>query len=214
MYRHFFKRFSDITVSLLGLIILSPILLILAIAVKIDSRGPVVFKQERIGLHGKIFNIYKFRSMCVGAEKTGSGVYSEKGDARVTRVGKFLRATSADELLQLVNILKGDMSLIGPRPPLTYHPWKYEEYTEEQKKMFNIRPGITGWAQVNGRKAVEWHKRIEMNVWYVENLSFKLDFKIFFMTIFKVFANADNVNTGKTLEKTAEKSEIKESVTK
>ena len=91
---------------------------------------------------------------------------------------------------------------------------EYEEYTEEQKKMFNIRPGITGWAQVNGRKAVEWHKRIEMNVWYVENLSFKLDFKIFFMTIFKVFANADNVNTGKTLEKTAEKSEIKESVTK
>lgn len=214
MYRHFFKRFSDITVSLLGLIILSPILLILAVAVKIDSRGPVVFKQERIGLRGKVFNIYKFRSMCVGAEKTGSGVYSEKGDARVTRVGKFLRATSADELLQLVNILKGDMSLIGPRPPLTYHPWKFEEYTDEQKKMFDVRPGITGWAQVNGRKAVEWHKRIEMNVWYVENISFKLDFKIFFMTIFKVFANADNVNTGKTLEQTAEKSEIKESVTK
>ena len=199
MYKHFFKRFMDIVISLLALIVLSPLLLILAIAVKIDSPGPVVFKQQRIGRKGKVFNIYKFRSMCVGAEKIGSGVYSGKGDKRVTKVGNFLRKTSADELLQLVNILKGDMSLIGPRPPLTYHPWPYEQYTEEQKRMFEVRPGITGWAQVNGRKEVEWHKRIELNVWYVEHLSFWLDIKIFFMTIFKVFSNADNENTGATV---------------
>lgn len=189
----------DIVISLLALIMLSPLLLILAIAVKIDSPGPVVFKQQRIGRKGKVFNIYKFRSMCVGAEQTGSGVYSGKGDKRVTKVGNFLRKTSADELLQLVNILKGDMSLIGPRPPLTYHPWPYEQYTEEQKRMFEVRPGITGWAQVNGRKEVEWHKRIELNVWYVDHLSFRLDIKIFFMTIFKVFSNADNENTGATV---------------
>ena len=199
MYKHFFKRFMDIVISLLALIVLSPLLLILAIAVKIDSPGPVVFKQQRIGRKGKVFNIYKFRSMCVGAEKIGSRVYSGKGDKRVTKVGNFLRKTSADELLQLVNILKGDMSLIGPRPPLTYHPWPYEQYTEEQKRMFEVRPGITGWAQVNGRKEVEWHKRIELNVWYVDHLSFRLDIKIFFMTIFKVFSNADNENTGATV---------------
>ncbi len=201
MYRQFFKRFIDVTLSLVGLIIASPILLIIAIAIKLESEGPVVFKQERLGLNGKVFNIYKFRSMCVNAEKTGSGVYSGKGDPRVTKVGRFLRATSADELMQLVNILKGDMSIIGPRPPLTYHPWNIEDYNEFQLHMFDVRPGITGWAQVNGRKEVEWHKRIELNVWYVENLSFLLDLKIFFMTIFKVFANADNVNTGETVAK-------------
>ena len=201
MYRYFLKRAIDIVLSLLILVILSPILLLIAIAIKLDSKGPVVFKQQRIGYKGKVFNIYKFRSMCVGAEKTGTGVYSGKNDARVTRVGRFLRASSADELIQAVNILKGDMSFIGPRPPLTYHPWPIEEYSEEQLKMFDARPGITGWAQVNGRKAVEWNRRIELNVWYVENMSFLLDMKIFFMTFFKVFTNADNENTGATVVK-------------
>ena len=200
MYKYFFKRFIDILFSALLLIITSPILLILAIAVKIDSKGPIIFKQERLGKKGRVFKIYKFRSMCVGAEKTGSGVYSGKGDARVTRVGKLLRATSLDELPQLVNVLKGDMSFIGPRPPLTYHPWPLNEYTEEQKRMFEARPGITGWAQVNGRKEVEWNKRIELNVWYVEHLSFWLDIKICFMTVFKVFTNANNENTGATVQ--------------
>ncbi len=199
MYKHFFKRFFDILFSLLILLLLSPVFLMAAIAIKLDSRGPVIFKQERIGRKGKVFRIYKFRSMCVNAEHTGSGVYSEKGDARVTRVGKFLRASSIDELPQAVNILKGDMSFIGPRPPLTYHPWPIEEYTEEQKRMFDARPGITGWAQVNGRKAVEWHKRIKLNVWYVEHLSLWLDIKIFFMTFFKVLSNADNENVGATV---------------
>lgn len=218
MYRHFFKRFFDIVLSLLVLVILSPVFLITAIAIKIDSKGPVLFKQERLGKGGRVFRIYKFRSMCVNAEHTGSGVYSGKGDARVTRVGRIIRATSIDELPQAVNILKGDMSFIGPRPPLTYHPWPIEEYTDEQRKMFNVRPGITGWAQINGRKAVEWHDRIKLSVFYVEHLTMWLDIKIFFLTFFKVFTNADNENTGATVtipataEKEAEAS-VEEDVT-
>lgn len=137
--------------------------------------------------------------MCMGAEHTGSGVYSGKNDFRVTRVGKFIRATSIDELPQLFNILRGDMSLIGPRPPLTYHPWTIDKYTDEQLHMFDVRPGITGWAQVNGRKGVEWNKRIELNVWYVRNLSFVLDLKIFFLTFVKVLKNEDNENVEKTV---------------
>lgn len=201
MYRYFFKRFFDIVVSLIAIIVFSLPMLLIAIAIKADSKGPVIFKQERIGKKGKIFKIYKFRSMCVGAEKTGSGVYSGKGDARVTRVGRFLRATSLDELPQFFNLLKGDMSFIGPRPPLTYHPWTIDKYDDEQIKMFDIRPGLTGWAQVNGRKEVEWNKRIELNVWYVEHVSFWLDIKILFLTIFKVFTNANNQNVGETVKK-------------
>lgn len=146
-----FKRIMDIAVSGAGLIITSPILLLTALLIKIDSPGKVLFMQERIGKDGKVFKIAKFRSMCTGAEHTGSGVYSGKDDARVTRVGKFIRATSIDELPQLYNILKGDMSLIGPRPPLTYHPWTIDKYTEEQLHMFDVRPGITGWAQIHSR---------------------------------------------------------------
>lgn len=200
------KRFLDVTASFLGLVLLFPLLLTVSILIKIDSRGPVIFRQKRIGRNGKVFEIYKFRSMCVGAEKTGSGVYSGKGDARVTRIGKILRATSIDELPQLLNILKGEMSFVGPRPPLTYHPWKYEEYTDFQKRMFEVRPGITGWAQVNGRKDVEWHKRIELNVWYVDHMSLLLDIKIMFMTAFKVLTNADNENSGATVNKSTDPS--------
>lgn len=200
------KRFLDVTASFLGLVLLFPLLLTVSILIKIDSRGPVIFRQKRIGRNGKVFEIYKFRSMCAGAEKTGSGVYSGKGDARVTRIGKILRATSIDELPQLLNILKGEMSFVGPRPPLTYHPWKYEEYTDFQKRMFEVRPGITGWAQVNGRKDVEWHKRIELNVWYVDHMSLLLDIKIMFMTAFKVLTNADNENSGATVNKSTESS--------
>ena len=139
--------------------------------------------------------------MVQNAEHTGSGVYSGKDDARVTAVGRIIRATSIDELPQALNMLKGDMSLIGPRPPLTYHPWPINEYTAEQKRMFDVRPGITGWAQVHGRKDVEWRKRIELNVWYVDHVSLLLDMKIFFMTIFKVATNADNQNIGETVTK-------------
>lgn len=201
MYNRVIKRIIDIIIALLVLIIGAIPMLIVAMLIKLESPGPVLFKQERIGCGAKVFMIIKFRSMCVNAEHTGSGVYSGKGDARVTKVGRVIRATSIDELPQFINVLKGEMSLIGPRPPLTYHPWPIEEYTKEQLRMFDVRPGLTGWAQVNGRKEVEWHKRIELNVWYVDHVSFGLDSKIFFMTIFKIFTNADNANTGETVKK-------------
>lgn len=201
------KRVMDIMVSGIGLIVASPILLLTAVLIKIDSPGSVLFLQERLGKDGKVFKIAKFRSMRVGAEHTGSGVYSGKNDDRVTKIGRFIRATSIDELPQLYNILKGEMSLIGPRPPLTYHPWTIDKYTEEQRHMFDVRPGITGWAQVHGRKDVEWHRRIELNVWYVRHISFWLDVKIFFMTIIKVLRNDDNENIGETVKKNGDKSQ-------
>ena len=197
IYQKIIKRIMDFILSLMGLIILTVPMLIVAVAIKLESKGTVIFKQDRIGYKGDVYKMYKFRSMCVGAEK--GGVYSDKTDTRVTKVGKFIRATSIDELPQLVNVLKGDMSLVGFRSPLTYHPWTWNEYTEEQKKMFDVRPGITGWAQVNGRKTVEWNRRIELNVWYAENISFGLDIKILFLTIIKVLKNVDNENMGKTV---------------
>ena len=201
MYKHLFKRIYDIVFSLIGLVILAVPMLLVALIIRLDSRGPVLFKQERLGKNGKVFQMYKFRSMQMNAEYTGSGVYSGKGDPRVTRVGRILRATSIDELPQLVNILLGHMSFVGPRPPLTYHPWPLEEYTQEQRRMFEVRPGITGWAQVNGRKGVMWPKRIEMNVWYVDHVSVLLDLKILFLTVAKVLTNSDNENTGATVNR-------------
>lgn len=200
IYRSFIKPVLDFIFSLSCIIILSPILIIVAVAIKIDSRGPIIFKQKRLGKNAKEYYIYKFRSMANNSEHTGSGVYSGKGDERVTRVGKIIRATSLDELPQLFNILKGDMALIGPRPPLTYHPWPIKDYTKKQKRMFEVRPGITGWAQVHGRKLVKWDKRIELNIWYVDHCSFWLDLKIFVMTLLKVAANEDNLSDGKTVE--------------
>lgn len=150
--------------------------------------------------------------MCVGAEQQGTGQYSFANDPRVTRVGKFIRATSIDELPQLINVLKGEMSFVGPRPPLTYHPWAIEEYTPLQFRMFEVRPGITGWAQVNGRKELEWHERIKKNVYYVDNCSLFLDIKILFLTFFKVLKNEDNVNHGVTVDVNYIEKDEKESV--
>lgn len=196
----FWKRIFDIVLSALALVVLSPVLLVTWIAIRLESPGPAVFRQQRLGRDGREFTFLKFRSMRLNSEHTGTGVYSEAGDPRVTRVGRFIRATSIDELPQLWNILRGDMSIVGPRPPLTYHPWPIDQYDAEQLHMFDVRPGLTGWAQVNGRKAVEWHRRIEMNVWYSRHYSLWLDIKILFMTVFKVLANADNVNDGATLK--------------
>ena len=193
------KRTLDFVLSLILLMIAWFPMLIVALIVRLESPGPALFRQQRLGKDGHVFDMYKFRSMCVNAEHTGSGVYSGKNDSRVTRVGRIIRATSIDELPQLINILKGDMSFIGPRPPLTYHPWPIEAYTAEQRRMFEVRPGITGWAQINGRKGVEWNRRIEMNVWYVDHLSLILDLKIIFATIVKVITNADNENTTETV---------------
>ena len=200
MYKRYIKRLLDIIISFLVIIILSPIYLITALAIKLTSPGPIIFKQTRLGLNHKEFTLLKFRSMVVNAEHTGSGVYSNKNDTRVTKIGRIIRAASIDELPQAINILKGDMSLIGPRPPLTYHPWPVENYTQEQLHMFDVRPGITGWAQVHGRKDVEWHERIQLNNWYVDHCSFLLDLKIIFITIGKVLTNADNENTGATVK--------------
>ena len=204
MYRKYFKRILDAAAGVFVLGVLWPVLLIIALAIALEDPGPVIFRQERLGKDGKKFTMLKFRSMKVNSEHTGSGVYSGKGDPRVTNVGRILRASSLDELIQAVHLVSGKMSLIGPRPPLTYHPWPIEDYTPEQRHMFDVRPGITGWAQVNGRKGVEWHRRIELNCWYADNVSFLLDVKIFFMTIAKVFSSADNVNTGATVAGTAE----------
>ena len=198
MYRNFFKRFFDIVFAVLIFAIASPFLLIIALAVKLDSEGPIVFRQKRLGKDGKVFEMYKFRTMVVNAE--AGGVYSDNNDPRITKVGNILRKLSLDELPQCINIIKGDMSFVGFRPPLTYHPWPWEQYTDEQKKMFQVRPGITGWAQINGRKTVEWNNRIKLNVWYAENLSMWLDLKIAFLTVFKVLKNSDNENIGASVK--------------
>lgn len=194
------KRVLDFIFALILLIVVSPIFIIGAIAIKLESKGPVFLKQDRLGLNGRTFKMYKFRSMVINAEKTGTGVYSYKGDPRVTKVGAFIRKTSIDELPQLINIIKGEMSIIGPRPTLTYHPWPLEEYTEEQKKRFNILPGVTGLAQVNGRKGLSWPERIVFDVQYSNNVSILLDTKIFFKTIIKVLCTSDNYNTSKTVD--------------
>lgn len=197
-YCVYIKNILDFFGALIVFLLFWWLMLICAVAVKLnDPKGPVIFKQKRLGKGGKVYDMYKFRSMKVGAEK--SGVYSDDNDPRITKVGLVLRKTSLDELPQIFNILKGEMSFIGFRSPLTYHPWPWENYTEDQKKMFQLKPGITGWAQTHGRKTVEWDKRIELNCWYAENVSFFLDIKILFMTFFKVCTNKDNQNIGETV---------------
>lgn len=198
-YRGWIKRLISIILSGLLILVLWPLILILALAVVIDSKGPAFFIQERIGLHGHKFKMFKLRSMKDKSEFEGSGVYSGKDDARLTRVGRLLRSSSLDELPQLFNIFIGDMSFIGPRAPLTYHPWPYEQYTEEQRRMFEVRPGLTGWAQINGRSAVPWDKRIKLNIWYIDHLSFIVDLRIAWKTIPYTLRNEDNEHNNVTV---------------
>lgn len=193
LYR-FVKRTLDIVFSSFFIIILSPLMLAIAVAVRIETPGAAIFKQQRLGKGGKVFTILKFRSMCLNAEATGTGVYSGEGDPRVTKTGRFIRATSLDELPQLFNIFAGQMSFIGPRPVLTYHPWPLSEYTEEQKRRFAVRPGITGYAQINGRKQTPWVTRIKYDLQYVDNFSLLTDIKILFLTVRKVFKREDNLS--------------------
>lgn len=199
MYQAFVKRISDIVFSALGLLVLSPLFLLIAILVRCTSKGPVIFRQERLGRDAKVFRICKFRTMADNSEHTGSGVYSDRNDSRVTKVGRVLRATSLDELPQLWNILRGDMSFIGPRPPLTYHPWPIDRYSKEQLRMFRVRPGITGWAQVHGRRELEWNERLRLNVWYADHVSFALDLKIIFLTVGVMLSGKGNENKGATV---------------
>ncbi len=191
------KRIMDIAASFILLIVFLPAFVFVPLIITCLYRTNPFFVQERIGLNGKIFKIIKFKTMRDGSEKFG--VYSNDKDTRVTKFGLFLRKTSLDEIPQLLNIFKGDMSFVGPRPPLTYHPWKYEDYDDVQIKMFNVRPGLTGWAQINGRRTQEWNRRIELNIWYVNNVSFLLDIKIFFRTFILIFSKKSNQNIGKSL---------------
>ncbi|WP_299744249.1 sugar transferase [uncultured Rossellomorea sp.] len=180
------KRIFDIILSLILLIIISPIMGITAIIVKLDSPGPILFKQKRVGKDGEDFTIFKFRTMVVNAEKIGTGLDSYANDTRVTKVGKVLRNSSLDELPQLFNILRGDMSFVGPRPPVTYHPYKYNDYPPSAKRRFEVKPGVTGYAQINGRNELSWDQKFKYDLYYTENKSFMFDLKIFILTIFKV----------------------------
>jgi len=177
------KQIIDFLGAVVGLIILSPLFLIVAILIRLDSKGPVFFLQERVGKGGKIFKTFKFRTMTVGADEKTKGVYIEKNNPYLTRVGKVLRRTGVDELLQIINVLKGEMSLVGPRPTLSYQVKKYDRF---QKKRLLMKPGITGWALVNGRNKLTWPERIEYDVWYVEHWNFWLDLKILFKTVWVV----------------------------
>lgn len=211
-YKSFLKRFIDVVLSFCMLLVLWPVFILVAVAVKLDSKGPAVFVQERLTLKGKVFKMYKFRTMVVNAEQQGSGAYSIGNDPRITKVGSVLRKLSIDELPQLINILKGDMSFVGPRPILTYHPCKYEEYTEQEKRVFLVRPGITGWAQVNGRNSVDWVKRFELNEWYVDNVSLTLDIKVVFKTVAQVFSAKEIYVEGETAKDFADRSKTEEKV--
>ncbi|MDE5818228.1 MAG: sugar transferase [Lachnospiraceae bacterium] len=187
MYRKFIKRFLDILLSGIGLIVLSPVYLIVAILVRVKLGSPVIFHQKRPGYHEKIFTLCKFRTMTDARDEHGELL---PDSVRLTKFGKLLRKTSLDELPELWNIFKGDMSLIGPRPLLvSYLPW----YTEREKKRHSVRPGLTGLAQVSGRNFIEWDKRLEKDVEYVEHISFLLDLRILWRTVMVVFAKSDEV---------------------
>lgn len=188
----YIKQISDFVASLAGIIILSPIFIIIALFIKLTYKGSAFFKQQRLGKNGKVFNIIKFRTMIVNAQQMGDGLtVKSENDTRITKVGKILRATSLDELPQLFNVLKGDMSLVGPRPPVPYHPYKYEEYNDFQRKRFEMKPGMTGLAQVTVRNSVGWDERIVLDNQYVDNFTVWLDIKILFKTFIKVFRSGN-----------------------
>ena len=180
MYQSFFKRVLDFVVALIGLIILSPIFLFVTIYLFVANQGKPFFFQLRPGLHGKIFKIIKFKTMNDKKDVDGNLLSDAE---RLTKIGAFVRKTSLDEIPQLLNVLKGDMSLIGPRPLLVQYLHLYSDF---QNRRHEVKPGITGWAQVNGRNAISWNKKFELDVWYVDNISFVLDLKILFKTILKV----------------------------
>ncbi|MFP3323536.1 sugar transferase [Planococcus sp. SIMBA_160] len=201
------KRIIDFFGSLLGIVIISPILLSIAIAIKLSSSGPVFFKQERLGKNGEVFKILKFRTMVINAEKLGTGLFVKtETDSRITKVGKILRATSLDELPQLWNVVIGEMSLVGPRPPVPHHPYNYTEYNDFQIKRFEMKPGITGLTQVSVRNSVPWNDRIPVDVEYIEKFNVLLDFKILINTFFKLFRGESIYieNTGDMKEKSKE----------
>ena len=173
------KRTADLVTAIMALVLASPVLAVAAIAIRLEDGGPVLFKQQRVGLNGTLFSAFKLRSMVADAERKGLGLAVKDGDERITRVGRLIRATSIDELPQLWNVIRGEMSVVGPRPTV---PSQVEQYTPRQRKRLNALPGITGWAQVNGRNSISWAERIELDIWYVEHWSLWLDVKILALT--------------------------------
>ncbi|KPH53702.1 undecaprenyl phosphate N,N'-diacetylbacillosamine 1-phosphate transferase [Helicobacter pullorum] len=203
MYKNLIKPILDFILAFLLIIIFSPIILIVALLIKLKLGSPILFTQERPGLNGKIFRIYKFRTMSDERDSKGDLLSDE---LRLKGFGKFIRKSSLDELPQLFNVLKGEMSFVGPRPLLVEY---LKLYNQEQAKRHNVKPGITGWAQVNGRNAISWEEKFKLDMYYVEHISFMLDCKILYMTFFKVLKRKDiNSNTNITMEKfTGNKSE-------
>ncbi len=196
MYKSFFKYFIDFSVSLLGLILISPVFIVITVCLLAANSGKPFFFQERPGKNGKIFRVIKFKTMNDKRDKNGNLLPDAE---RLTKIGKFVRRTSLDEIPQLLNVLRGDMSLIGPRPLL---PGYLPLYNKEQARRHEVCPGITGWAQVNGRNAISWEQKFKYDVWYVDHVSFLLDMKIFWMTIIKVFKSEGiNSATSATMEK-------------
>jgi lipopolysaccharide/colanic/teichoic acid biosynthesis glycosyltransferase len=186
-------RAVDVALAGLGLAVASPFLAAAALAVKLTDGGPVLFRQQRVGQDARDFELLKLRTMVMDAEALGAGFAVDKGDPRITRVGRLLRRTSIDELPQLVNVLRGDMSIVGPRPTLRY---QVERYTERQRKRLTVRPGLTGWAQVNGRAELPWADRIELDVWYVEHRTAALDLKILLRTPLALFGGTYKGDSG------------------
>jgi len=187
------KRALDVLLATAMLALTSPFIAAAAAAVKVEDRGPVFFRQRRVGRGGAEFELLKLRTMVVGAEGQGAGLAVNQGDPRITRVGRLLRRLSLDELPQLWNVIRGEMSMVGPRPTLAY---QVERYNERQRRRLDVRPGITGWAQVNGRARLPWADRIELDVWYVEHQSLWLDLKILGRTPFALFSGTYKGETG------------------
>lgn len=184
------KRVLDIAASLLSLALLVAPFAIIALAIKLDSKGPVFFRQERVGLNGRVFKTWKFRTMVEGAANQGLGYNVAKDDPRITRVGRFLRAWGLDELPQLINVLRGEMSIVGPRPTLKY---QVERYNDFQRQRLLVKPGITGWALIHGRNLLAWEERIKYDVWYVNHWSLWLDLWIMLKTIWVVLIKREGV---------------------
>ena len=187
------NRAADVVGASLGLVLASPVLAAAALAIKLEDGGPVLYRQRRVGYRGEDFDLLKLRTMVVGAEQQGAGFAVNRGDPRITRTGRLLRRLSLDELPQLWNVVRGDMSLIGPRPTLRY---QVEQYTPRQRRRLDVKPGLTGWAQVNGRTKLPWDERIELDVWYVEHRSPWLDLKILARTPAALFAGTYKGDTG------------------